>query len=70
MPGRFDAPHQVGLCAGTQHVVDGLGGHRPQNLPHALRDLVGRGVRMSGKPLEDGHPWGGHPEAGCLESIP
>jgi hypothetical protein len=67
--GRLDPPHQTGVRARAKHVVDGLGGNRTESLPDRRRDLVGRGVRMIGEPLEHGHPRRGDPETGRFETL-
>src|SRR5699024_1395619 len=57
--GGLDPPDQS--CARTreQHVVDGLGGYRPDTFPHSFADLVGRGVRVVGEPLQCRLAWSG-----------
>src|SRR3979490_2786617 len=67
--GRGDTPHQTGVRARAQPVVAGLGGARAEPLPHGRRDLVGRGVRMVGEPVEHGDPRGGDPETGGFEPL-
>eukprot|EP01135_Chromosphaera_perkinsii_P008651 Nk52_evm1s1427 gene=Nk52_evmTU1s1427 len=41
-----DAPQQIGIGEGVQHVVDRLAGYGPQALPDHLRDGFGIGMRM------------------------
>jgi hypothetical protein len=45
--GRLDAPGYPGVDQGGQHVVDGLGGYRPQLLGDHGSDRFGFGVRST-----------------------
>jgi hypothetical protein len=69
MTGGFDTPHQVGLRARPEHVINGLGGNRTEPLPDRRRNLIGRGVRMIGEPLEHSDSRRGDPEIGRPEAL-
>jgi hypothetical protein len=54
MAGRLGPPQQASLGAHGQHVVDGLPGQRAELAADAFGDRLGGGVRMDGKPGQDG----------------
>jgi len=63
VPGRLDAAHQAGIHANRQHAVNGLLGYHIEFRTDTLVDLLRRGMRMLGQPLEHGVAWRSHPQA-------
>src|SRR5699024_8181228 len=59
---RLDPADQTRARTREEHVIDGLGGHRPDAFPHTSADLVGRSVRMVGEPLQHRPARSGNPE--------
>jgi hypothetical protein len=64
MSGGLNPPQQARRNARSQHVVDGLRGHRTELLPHARPDGVRSGVRMLGEPGQHDNPRHRDPQPG------